>query len=292
MRLNKLAFAALASLATAFIAPEALAQEHEAAGGDHHLMEPHEGWEHEGYFGTFDRNALQRGLKVYREVCSSCHGLNLLSFRNLGQPGGPFYDAAYPNPNDNPVVKAFAAEYLIASIDPETGDPTTRPGIPADRFPEPYANETLARAQNGGALPPDLSVITKARHGGAGYIYSLMQGFVDPPSGLSVTPGQYYNAYFAGDTSAQWAGDPRHKPPGGFLIMAPPLRTDGLVSFDDDTPSTREQMSRDVSTFLAWAGDPKMQNRKQMGIAVIAYLLILAGLAYASYRHIWRNVEH
>jgi ubiquinol-cytochrome c reductase cytochrome c1 subunit len=291
MRLNKLAFAALAALATTIAAPPVLAQEHEAAAG-HALMEPHEGWEHEGYFGTFDRNALQRGLKVYREVCASCHGLKLLSFRNLGQPGGPFYDAAYPNPNDNPVVKAFAQEYQLASVDPDTGDATTRAGIPADRFPNPYANDAAARAQNGGALPPDLSVITKARHGGAGYVYSLMQGFLTPPPGLTVTPGQYYNAYFAGDTSAQWAGDPREKPPGGFLAMAPPLKNDGLVSFDDDTPSTKEQMSRDVATFLAWAGDPKMENRKRMGVAVIAYLLILAALAYASYRYIWRNVEH
>jgi ubiquinol-cytochrome c reductase cytochrome c1 subunit len=297
MRLNKLVFAALAALAAGVAAPSALAQEHEAekggpAAGGHELLEPQGGWVHDGYFGTFDRNSLQRGLKVYREICSSCHGLKLMSFRNLGQPGGPFHDPAYPNPNDNPVVKAFAADYQIASIDQDDGSATTRAGIPADRFPDPYPNETWARGQNGGALPPDLSVITKARHGGAGYVYSLMQGFVAPPQGLTVAPGQYYNAYFGGDTSAQWAGDPRAKPPGGFLAMKPPLDNDGLVSFDDDTPSTKEQMARDVATFLAWAGDPKMETRKQMGVAVLAYLLILAALAYASYRYIWRNVEH
>jgi ubiquinol-cytochrome c reductase cytochrome c1 subunit len=299
MRLTKLALVGLAALALGFAVP-AVAQEHgpaagggeEHAAGGHHLLEPAGGWQHEGFFGTFDQNAMQRGFRVYREVCSSCHGMKLMSFRNLAQPGGPFYMDEYPNPNDNPKVKTIAAEYLIAGIDPESGDPTTFPGKTADRFPSPYANEPAARAVNGGALPPDLSVITKARHGGAGYVYSLLMGFDAPPQGLTVAPGQHYNRFFAGDTAASWAGDPRHKPPGGFLAMAPPLLRDGQVTFDDGTPATREQMARDVATFLAWAGDPKMQNRKQMGVSVIAYLLILAVLAYVSYRRIWRNVEH
>jgi ubiquinol-cytochrome c reductase cytochrome c1 subunit len=299
MRLIKLAFAGLAALALGFAAP-AVAQEHapaaggaaEHAAGGHELLEPAGGWQHEGFFGTFDQNALQRGFRVYREVCSSCHGMKLMSFRNLGQPGAPFYMDAYPNPNDNPKVKTIAAEYQIAGIDPESGDPTTFAGKTSDRFPSPYANEPAARAVNGGALPPDLSVITKARHGGAGYVYSLLLGFDEPPQGLTVNPGQHYNRFFAGDTAAQWAGDPRQKPPGGFLAMSPPLLRDGQVTFDDGTPATREQMARDVATFLAWAGDPKMQNRKQMGVSVIAYLIILAVLAYISYRRIWRNVEH
>jgi ubiquinol-cytochrome c reductase cytochrome c1 subunit len=296
MRLNTLAFAGFAALAMSAVAVPVLAQEHAAAegaaGGGHELLEPAGGWRHEGYFGTFDQNSLQRGFKVYREVCSSCHGMKLMAFRHLGQQGGPFYMAEFQNPNDNPKVKALAAEYQIADIDHETGDPTTRPGIPADRFPSPYANEYLARAGNGGALPPDFSVIVKARHGGAGYIYSLMQGFVAPPQGLNVAPGQHYNAYFAGDTASQWTGDPRHKPPGGFLAMAEPLSRDGLVTFDDDTPSTKAQMAQDVATFLAWASDPKMQTRKQVGVSVLAYLVILALLAFLSYRRIWRNVEH
>jgi ubiquinol-cytochrome c reductase cytochrome c1 subunit len=299
MRLTKLALAGLAALALGLAAP-ATAQEHgpaaggaeEHAAGGHHLLEPAGGWQHEGFFGTFDQNALQRGFRVYREVCSSCHGLKLMSFRNLGQPGAPFYMDEFPNPNDNPKVKTIAAEYLIAGIDAESGDATTFPGKTSDRFPSPYANEPAARAVNGGALPPDLSVITKARHGGAGYVYSLLMGFDPPPQGLTVAPGQHYNRFFAGDTAAAWAGDPRHKPPGGFLAMAPPLLRDGQVTFDDGTPATREQMARDVATFLAWAGDPKMQNRKQMGVSVIAYLIILAVLAYISYRRIWRNVEH
>ncbi len=299
MRLTKLALAGFAALVLGSAVP-AFAQGHGAgqagtedhAAGGHDLMAPAEGWSHEGFFGVYDQNALQRGFRVYQEICSTCHGLKLMSFRNLGQAGGPFYMDAYPNPNDNPKVKAIAQAYLINGIDPESGDPTTFPGKTADRFPSPYANEPAARALNGGALPPDLSVIAKARHGGASYVYSLLQGYVPPPAGLTVAPGQHYNAYFAGDTAAQWAGDPRLKPPGGFLAMSPPLLRDGQVTFDDGTPATREQMARDVATFLAWASDPKMQTRKMMGVSVMAYLVILALLAYVSYRRIWRNVEH
>ena len=135
-------------------------------------------------------------------------------------------------------------------------------------------------------------MIAKARHGGASYIYSLLTGFHEPPAGLTVNPGQHYNTYFAGDTASQWSGDPRHKPPGGFLAMAPPLKPDTVVQYDDGTAATVDQMAQDVAAFLSWASEPKMQTRKQMGIAVIAYLAILALLAYLSYRAIWRNVEH
>lgn len=262
------------------------------AGGDHHLKEPAGGWSFAGFFGSYDQNQLQRGYRVYREVCATCHSMKLMSFRNLGMPGGPFYDAAYPNPADNPVVKQLAAEILIGGIDEETGDATQVPAKPSDRFPSPYANEFAGRALNGGALPPDLSVIAKARHGGASYVYSLLTGYVAPPSGLTVNPGQHYNAYFAGDTASQWAGDPRHKPAGGFLAMATPLRQAGLVTYDDGTTASVDQMAQDVAVFLQWAGEPKMQTRKQMGVAAIAYLIILALLVYLSYRRIWRNVEH
>jgi ubiquinol-cytochrome c reductase cytochrome c1 subunit len=150
----------------------------------------------------------------------------------------------------------------------------------------------MARGGNGGALPPDLSVIVHARQGGADYIYSLLTGYYAPPPGLTVAGGQHYNAYYPGDTASQYAGDPRTKPPGGFLAMSPPLLRDGLVTFDDGTPSTIDQMAADVATFLAWASDPKMQTRKQMGFAVLGYLLLLAVIAYASYRQIWSKVEH
>ena len=264
-----------------------------AAGGDHHLLEPKGGWPHDGYFGTFDQNQLQRGFKVYSEVCSVCHGMKLLSFRNLGEQGGPFYDTRYPNPNDNPVVKQIAATFTnqIPTIDPDSGDMIMAPAKTSDRIVGPYANDIAARAGNGGALPPDLSVITKARHGGAGYIYSLLMGYVPPPAGLTVAPGQHYNAYFAGDTSASWSGDPRLNPAGGFLAMAWPLEF-AEVTFDDGTAGTKEQMAHDVAVFLAWAGDPKAVPRKQMGAAVIPYMLLLALLVFLSYRRLWRNIEH
>ncbi len=271
---------------------EAAGGEAHAAGG-HDLLEPAGGWPHEGYFGTFDQNQLQRGFKVYSEVCAVCHGMKLLSFRNLGEQGGPFYDPRYPNPNDNPVVKQIAATFAnqIPTIDPDSGDMVMMPAKTSDRILGPFANDISARAGNGGALPPDLSVITKARHGGAGYIYSLLMGYTAPPAGLTVAPGQHYNAYFPGDTSASWSGDPRHKPPGGFLAMAWPLEF-AEVTFDDGTATTQEQMAHDVSVFFAWAGDPKAVARKQMGAAVIPYLLLLSLLVFLSYKRLWRNVEH
>lgn len=283
----------------------------EHASGDHHMLEPKGGWTHEGMFGTFDVNAMQRGFKVYQKNCSSCHGMKLLSFRNLGEVGGPFYDARYPNPNDNPVVKKIASEFSVSKVDPDSGAMVAMPGIPADSFPSPYANSIAAAVANGGAVPPDLSVIAKARNGGAGYLYSLLLGFVPPPQGLNVTPGQYYNAYFHGDTSSQWIGkDPRNKPPGGFLAMAPPLQdldirlqrdcVEGaqggtscdVNTFDDGKPTTIEQQAHDVAVFLAWASDPKLEARNQMGVTVLPFLVLLAILVFLSYRRIWRNVEH
>ena len=300
MRIAKLALAGLAALAVGAIAVPVMAQEHAAgeaaaghAAGGHDLMEPAHGWHHEEYFGTFDQNQLQRGFKVFAEVCSSCHGLKLLSFRNLGEQGGPFYDAKFPNPNDNPQVKQLAATYVnqVPGIDPDSGDAAKFPARTSDRIVGPYANDVAARVVNGGALPPDLSVITKARHGGAGYVYSLLQGYHTPPAGLTVAAGQHYNAFFGGDTAASWSGDPRLKPPGGFLAMAPPL-ANANVGFDDGTATTQEQMAQDVATFLAWAGDPKAVARKQMGAAVIPFLLLLSILVFLSYKAIWRNVEH
>jgi ubiquinol-cytochrome c reductase cytochrome c1 subunit len=217
--------------------------------------------------------------------------MNMVSFRHLGIPGGPFYDPKQPNPNDNPYVRTIAAEYEIADIDSDTGDAITRPGTPADRFPSPFANEAAARGSNGGAMPPDLSVITKARHGGPDYLYSLLTGYVTPPKGLTVSAGQYYNPYYPGDLAAYWKGDHEDVPKGGFLAMAPPLR-DGGVTFDDGTPSTVRNQARDVAAFLAWATEPKMEERKRTGLAVLAYLTLFAGLLYASYRRIWRNVAH
>jgi ubiquinol-cytochrome c reductase cytochrome c1 subunit len=184
------------------------------------------------------------------------------------------------------------------------------PGITSDAFPSPYANAIAAAVANGGAAPPDLSVMAKARNGGASYIYNLLLGFVPPPAGLTVTPGQHYNDTFHGDTAGSWSGDPRHKPHGGFLAMAPPLQEldirlqrDCLEggaggaqcdknTFDDGKPTTMEQQAHDVAVFLAWASDPKATVRKQTGTAVLPFLLILAVLAFLSYRALWRNIEH
>ncbi len=251
------------------------------------LIAPKGGFSFEGPFGTFDQAQLQRGYKVYREVCSTCHSMNLMSFRNLGQKGGPFYDPKYPNPNDNPIVKQIASEYDIPTIDPDTGDDTTRKGTPSDRFPAPFRNDAAAKAGNGGAIPPDLSVITKAREGGADYVYSIMNGFVTPPPELHLEPTQHYNLYVNGSLAAQWKGK-GPVPHGGVLAMPPPL-ADDKVSFDDGTPSTLKNEARDVAAFLEWASDPHAQERKQDGLAVILYLLIFAGVVYLAYRQIWRG---
>ncbi|CAN7216579.1 cytochrome c1 [Phenylobacterium sp. LjRoot219] len=274
----------LAALGLALIAGQA-----QASGGAKHPKEIE--YSFEGPFGRFDKAQLQRGYKVYREVCSACHSMNLMYFRNLGQKGGPFYDPKYPNPNDNPYVKALAADLQVPDVDSETGDAITRPAGSADRFPSPFPNEAAARASNGGALPPDLSVIAKARHGGAQYLASLLSGYVEPPAGLTVPPGQHYNPYMAGDVTAFWSGSHDHVPPGGFLAM-PPQLAPGKVTFDDGTPSTIDQQAKDVGAFLAWAAEPKMEERKAFGFGAMIYLLLLTGLLYASYRRIWRNVAH
>lgn len=252
------------------------------------LKSPPGGYSFEGPFGTFDQAQLQRGYKVYREVCSTCHAMNLMSFRNLGQKGGPFYDPKYPNPNDNPIVKQIASEYDIATIDPDTGDDTTRKGTPSDRFPAPFKNDAAAKASNSGAIPPDLSVITKAREGGPDYVYSVLTGFVTPPPDLHLEPTQHYNIYVNGSLGAQWKGDPHKVPKGGVLAMPPPL-ADDKVTFDDGTPSTLSNEARDVAAFLEWASDPHAQERKQDGMAVIFFLLIFAGVMYAAYRQVWHG---
>lgn len=257
-----------------------------------HATEPkHVDFSFEGPLGKFDRGALQRGFKVYQEVCAACHGMSLVYYRNLGQPGGPFYSEKYKNPNDNPWAKAIAAGVMVADIDPDTGDAVTRAATTADHFRSPFPNEIAARAANGGALPPDLSVIVKAREGGARYIYSLLTGYENPPKGLTVPAGMHFNHYMAGDVSSAWAGPKDKVPHGGFLAMPFQLPPD-RVTFDDGTKSTTDQQAKDVTTFLAWASEPKAEERKKTGVAVLAYLILFAGLMYASYRRIWRNVAH
>jgi ubiquinol-cytochrome c reductase cytochrome c1 subunit len=276
--------AAVAGLMTAGLAAPAFASGHKEE-------PPKINWSFNGPFGKFDQAQLQRGYKVYREVCSACHSMNLVSFRNLGDKGGPFYNEKYKNSNDNPWVKAIAKDYEVADIDSETGDAIKRPATPADRFVAPFPNEPAARASNGGALPPDMSLLAKAREGGPDYIHAIVTGYKDAPKGLKVGAGQHYNPYMAGDLTSAWSGNHEHVPPGGFIAMAPPLKA-GLVSFDDGTKSTLDQQARDVSAFLMWAAEPKLEERKKMGFAVILYLLMFSGLLYASYRKVWKNESH
>lgn len=239
-------------------------------------------WSFEGPFGQYDRMAVQRGLQVYQEVCAACHGLKHLSFRHLGERGGPFeyleidgVRTHFPDPNDNPAVVSIAAEAIVEDID-DIGEVIERPGRPSDRFAYPYANEAQGRAANGGAYPPDLSVIVKARHYGANYIRSLLLGYgEEAPEDVDVRPGNYYNPYMS-----------------GMLIAMPPQLQDGMIEYADGTEATLEQMATDVTYFLAWAADPHMEARKRMGMMVMAYLFGLALLLYASYRKIWSRVKH
>jgi ubiquinol-cytochrome c reductase cytochrome c1 subunit len=247
-------------------------------------------WSYEGPFGKFDKPQLQRGYKVYREVCAACHSMNLMYYRNLGQKGGPFYDPKYPNPNNNPVVKSLAHDIQIKDIDQDTGDAITRPGMPADKFANPFPNEPAARASNGGSLPPDLSVMAKAREGGPAYVYSILTGFRAPPAGMTVPAGKYYNPWMPGDMASFMAKGAK-VPEGGFIAMPPPLAA-GKVTFDDGTPSTVENQARDVAAFLAWAAEPKAEERKAFGLGAMIYLLIFSVLLWFSYKRIWRNVAH
>jgi ubiquinol-cytochrome c reductase cytochrome c1 subunit len=275
---------ALAGLALALIGGPALAATTHEEPKDVH-------WSFEGPFGKFDTEQLQRGYKVYREVCSACHSMEFMHFRNLGEASGPFYDPKYKNPNDNPFVKSLAKDIQVPDIDSETGDAVQRPATPADKFPKPFPNEPAARASNGGALPPDLSVIAKAREGGPAYVYSILTGYANPPPGLKTTATGHYNPYFPGDLGSFWSGPHDKTPTGGFIAMPPPLAPN-KVTFDDGTPSTVDQQAKDVVAFLAWAAEPKMIERKQFGLGAMIYLLIFTVLVYFSYRKIWRNVAH
>ena len=255
------------------------------------LKEPK--WSFSGPFGMYDQGQLQRGFKVYSEVCSQCHSLNLIQFHNLGDPGGPFYNPKYPNPNENPVVKAVAAAWprQVPDIDSDTGDVIHRPATTADVPTPPFPNEPAARASNGGALPPDMSLLAAAREGGPNYIYSVVTSYAPTPAGINnPPPGKYYNPIYPGDLSSQWSGK-GDVPVGGFISMPPPL-TNCKVTFDDGTPCTVDQEAKDVAAFLTWASDPHMEQRKETGLAVMVYLLVFSGLLYVSYRQIWRNVAH
>ncbi|KAA2214261.1 cytochrome c1 [Teichococcus oryzae] len=218
----------------------------------------------DGPFGTFDRGELQRGFQVYKEVCAACHSMHLLSYRNLRDIG-----------LSEAEVTAIAASYQIPDGPNDNGEMFERPGRPSDRFRRPFANDAAARAANNGALPPDLSVIVKARQGGADYIKALLTGYEDPPEGVTLMEGMYYNKYFAG-----------HQ-----IAMAPPLTGDGQVQWGDGTAATVDRMAHDLTAFLAWASEPESETRRAMGVRIILFLVVLGGLTYAVKRKIWARVH-
>ncbi|MEX0759785.1 MAG: cytochrome c1 [Tistlia sp.] len=225
---------------------------------------PSRDWSFDGLFGAFDPAAMQRGLQVYKDVCASCHGLRFVAFRNLQALG---YDADQ--------VAAIAADFEVEDGPDGEGEMFMRPAVGSDTWPSPFPNEQAARVANGGAYPPDLSLIVEARGGGADYLHHLLIGYTDPPADLEVPPGQYYNDYF----------------PGNLIAMPPPLM-EGIIEYADGTPATPEQMAADVTTFLAWAAEPQLVERKRMGIKVILFLLVLTGLLYAVKRKVWSDVPH
>ncbi|MBK8457321.1 MAG: cytochrome c1 [Phyllobacteriaceae bacterium] len=241
-------------------------------------------WSFAGPFGTYDKGQLQRGLKVYKEVCSACHSMQLVAFRSLE-------DLGYTEEQ----VKAFAAEYEVQDGPNDAGDMFTRKGIPADYFPSSFANEQAAASANNGAAPPDFSLIAKARgvgrgfptfifdifsqyaEGGPDYIYSLVTGYDEqPPHGMEIPEATYYNPYFVG---------------GKSLSMAPPISAD-QVTYDDGAPQTVDQYAKDISAFLMWAAEPHLEARKRTGFATMIFLVILAGLMYVSKKKVWADTAH
>ena len=248
-------------------------------------------WTFGGLTGHFDKEQLRRGYLVYKNICASCHGLRQVYFRNLSEPGGPEFSEAS--------VAQFASEANVQDGPNDDGEMFDRPGRPADRFPSPYPNEKAAAAAQGGAVPPDLSLMAKARavagagpwylepfhwaydiltmyqEGGSDYLHALMTGYEEPPEGVEVLPGMHYNAAF----------------PGHQIAMPAPL-SEGLVDYADGTPPTVENYARDVTAFLTWTAEPKLEERKQMGLKVLIYLAVLTLLLFLSKRALWRNVEH
>ena len=223
-------------------------------------------WSFKGLFGKFDRASLQRGYQVYTEVCAACHSMKYLSYRNLAEEGGPEFSVEQ--------AKAIAASFEVVDGPNADGEMFTRPAKLSDKFVMPYENEKAAQAANGGAYPPDMSVLVKARGGGVDYIYSLLQGYEEAPSGVTLDEGVHYNKFMYGNK----------------IKMAAPL-SDGIVEYGDGTVASVEQMSKDVTSFLMWAAEPHLEARHQMGFKAIIYLIILTTLVYFSMKKIWSGIK-
>ncbi|MBI3453267.1 MAG: cytochrome c1 [Rhodospirillales bacterium] len=252
--MRKLVFALVAS-ATLVASTAAFAAEAAAP--------PSQSWSFSGVFGTFDRAAAQRGYQVYKEVCSACHSLSQIRFRNLQDLGF-----------SEDEVKALAAGYEVTDGPNDEGQMFQRPAKPADRFVAPFPNEKAARAANNSAYPPDLSLMTKARKDGANYVYALLTGYGEPPAAAKLMEGMNYNKFF----------------PGNQIAMGQPLNPE-QVAYTDGTKATVEQMSHDVVTFLAWSAEPELEARKRLGVKVLLFLLVLTALLYAVKRKVWRNAH-
>lgn len=257
-RPSRLRVLALAVVGFAAGAPPTVAAE-----DGHEPALPKITWPHDGVFGTIDKAAAQRGLQVYREVCAACHSLRLMPFRALAGIG-----------YSDEQIKAIAAEFEVDAGPNDQGEMFKRPAVAADRFPSPYANEALAKLANGGALPPDLSLIVKAREGGADYLHAYLVGFRDPPPDIQVPEGMHYNAYFP-----------------GHLVAMPNVLFDGNVTYQSGEAASAEQQARDVTTFLTFVAEPHHDERKRMGIKVVLFLSVFAGLLYATKRRLWRDVH-
>ena len=224
---------------------------------------PHQQWSFDGVFGTYDIAALQRGFQVYKQICSACHPVKHLFFRDL---------AALDYTPDQ--IKALAASYKCTAGPNDQGQMYERPCLPSDPIPGPVPNDEAAKAANGGALPPDLSMVVKAREGGPDYVFAILNGFVPAPAGFHVVQGKYYNEYF----------------PGHNISMPPPL-SDGAVTFADGTKATVPQMAHDVVTFLSWAAEPNLDTRHRIGARVFLFLIVGVGIFYAAKRKIWAAVH-
>jgi cytochrome c1 len=262
----RLILAAMAALVLAPAGPS-LAEESGATANSNHAPEiAHQSWSFAPPFGRFNRAQLQRGYQVYKEVCSSCHSMRLLSYRNLGEPGGPQFSPK--------AVEALAAQVQVTDGPNEKGEMFQRPARPSDHFRSPFANEQLARLANNGALPPDLSVIAKAREGGPDYIYALLTGYREPPPGFEVAQGMHYNTAF----------------PGHQIAMPPPL-SDGVIAYTDGTKPTLDNYARDVSAYLMWAAEPKLEERHKTGTRVMIFLIVFVVIMYLAKRSVWAGLH-
>ena len=271
------------ALAAAIVAPAVVIAQEPQEHSHETPPPPRQSWSFSGPFGKYDQAQLQRGLKVYKEVCANCHSMQMVAFRNLADPGGPGYTEAQ--------AAALASEYKIKDID-DSGQPTEREGRPADYFPSPFPNEAAAKAANGGTAPPDMSTLAKARtyergfpwfvfdmltqyqEQGPDYITAILTGYKEAPHGMQMPPGGHYNEMF----------------PGHSIAMPPPLQ-DGQVTFDDGAPNKLLDEAKDVSAFLMWAAEPHLVARKRLGFQVLIFLIVLSGLLYFTKKKVWKEVE-